>query len=160
MAKDTKKTAEKAQETTVDNIVDQLDAKNTMQDGVKEAALAKMDKDLKEKQVNELIRAIERATYINNRFVITLRKNRQEEKAIKEALAKSKELLDSLSDSKLPTDKYDEELNALDKKLGEAFNEAKNEENKNVEKLRKNFVSYWDAEWEYERRIRRIRNNW
>ena len=79
MAKETKEQKPaKAQETTVDNVVEQLRAKNLQSSTSVQAALEKMQKETEEKKRDEAIRAIKKFEYKNFRALLELRKRRAE----------------------------------------------------------------------------------
>lgn len=149
MAKETKEQKPaKAQETTVDNVVEQLRAKNLQSSTSVQAALEKMQKETEEKKRDEAIRAIKKFEYKNFRALLELRKRRAEEKATKEYLAGSKQILDDYLAEKLTRVEADKKSEEIEEAKRKAFSEAEKDFSNQCRELKDAYPGYWCYEWD------------
>lgn len=140
-----------AQETTVDNIEEQIKSGNKMEEDIVKAAEAEIKKEKDEKKKQQMKLAILEATYINSRELLELRKRRKEANATKEALAATKEALDELKSGKITPREYENKIAEVAKKKGEDFRNIDKNHQEMVNELKGNFPNYYSLEWEYER---------
>lgn len=139
------------QETTVENIEEQIKSANKMEEDIVKAAEEQIKKEKDDKKKQEMKLAILEATYINNRELLELRKRRKEANATKEALAATKENLDALKGGKLTPREYEKALSEVAKKKAEEFQKIDKNHQELVKELQDNFPNYYSLEWEYER---------
>lgn len=143
------------QETTVENIEEQIKNENKFGDNVLKEAEAQIQKEKDEKKVKILKDRMCKADYVNKRELLELKKRRKEANATKESLTATKEALDELKAGKITPKEYDDKLAAIDKTKREVFNTIDKEHNKLVEELRNGYTGYYSWNWEYERRCNR-----
>lgn len=153
MAKNEKNAAKAATkaEVTVENIEEQIHSDNKMEDSIVAQAEADLQKEKDEKKKQELKEALVMAEYINKRDVLKIKKPRDEEKVIKEALNASKENLDKLRSGEITPRQYDAAMLEVSKKRRDEFNKIDEKYRKLVIELKNNFPSYYSPDWEYER---------
>lgn len=140
------------QETTVENIEEQIKNENKFGDNVLKEAEAQIQKEKDEKKVRILKDRMCKADYVNKRELLELKKRRKEAAATKESLTATKEALDELKVGKITPTEYDDKLAAIDKTKREAFNNIDKEHNKLVEELRNGYTGYYSWDWEFEHR--------
>lgn len=165
MAKETKKVAtataekptQKSEITTVteETIEAQIKSENKMDDKALTEALDLIQKEKDEKKAYTLKGCICKADYINKRELIALRKRRAEEKATKAFLEFSKESLEKLKTGVITPDEYNKELEKCDCEKRKAFNKIEEGNSELIGELRNNYPSYYNYDWEYERRCNR-----
>lgn len=143
------------QETTVENIEEQIKNENKFGENVLKEAEEQIQKEKDEKKVRILKDRMCKADYVNKRELLELKKRRKEANATKESLTATKEALDELKAGKITPTEYDGKLAAIDKTKREAFNNIDKEHNKLVEELRNGYTGYYNWDWEYERRCNR-----
>lgn len=151
------KTAQVAngQETTVENIEEQIKSENKFGENVLAEAEAQIQKEKDEKKVRELKDRICKADYVNKRELLELKKRRKEANATKESLTATKEALDKLKGGEITPVEYDKMLKEIDKKKYDDFNEIDKAHNELVTELRNGYNGYYSFDWEYERRCNR-----
>ena len=94
MAKDVKKQGTGA-ETSEENVLDVIKKGNLLQEKNVADALAEIEKETNDKKKEDAKSMILQSQYNNLKALLQLRSRRREEKATKEYLTKTKELLDS-----------------------------------------------------------------
>ena len=152
MAKETKE--KKVTETVVineENVKDQLKAGNLLKDKNVQTALENIKKTEDERQVREATNMIMCAKYLNTKELLQLRARRREEKATKEALSKSKELLDKALTGQITPQEYKTEKNKLAEEKRKAIQESEKELNSDMSELRNSYTGEYRymAEWDY-----------
>lgn len=150
MAKETKKTTA-AVELSEENVKDQVKNGNLLKDANVQTALENIKKKEDERQVREATNMIMCAKYVNTKELLQLRARRREEKATKEALSKSKELLDkALAGEITPTEYKAEKDKAIEEKK-KAIQESNKELDNDMRELRNSYTGEYRymAEWDY-----------
>ena len=142
------------QETTVENIEEQIRSGNKFNEDLAEKAKKRNSEKEEERKIAELAEAQSVARYCNRRELLELKKRRKEEKATKECLNKTKELLDKLEGGELTKVQYDTEIRKAYKKKAEDFTEIDKWFNELTEELKKSFDG-WVGTWEYNSRYNR-----
>lgn len=154
MAKDNKKPAEAKEnksavtEMTAENVMEVIKNKNLMTDDAVKAAAEQIEKDKAEDQKREAMRAIKRFEYKNASALIELRKRRAEEKATKEHLTKTKEILDGYlagKTTRVESEKLEKEAEEAKRK---AFKDIEQEFNQNYRELRDAYPGYYSYDWD------------
>ena len=149
MAKETKKTT--AAELSEENVKEQLKNGNLLKDANVQTALENIKKKEDERQVQEATNMIMCAKYVNTKELLQLRARRREEKATKEALSKSKELLDkALAGEITPTEYKAAKDKAMEEKR-KAIQESNKELDTDMRELRNSYTGDYRymAEWDY-----------
>lgn len=154
MAKENKKGAEqkpaenKTVELTAENVMDMVKAKNLQTETSVASALAEIEKESDEKKKREAKDAILKFQYKNANALIEIRQRRAEEKATKEYLTGTKEILDQFLAGKITlieANKKDEELNKTKEK---AFNDIRKQFDEDRQELRNAYPNNWSYRWE------------
>ena len=148
--------AEKAKKTTAvelneENVKEQVKNGTLLKDANVQTALEKINKREDERQVREATNMIMCAKYVNTKELLQLRARRREEKATKEALSKSKELLDkALAGEITPTEYKAEKDKAMEEKR-KAIQESNKELDNDMRELRNSYTGEYRymAEWDY-----------
>ena len=153
MAKNEKNAAKAATKTevTVENIEEQIKSDNKMEDSIVAQAEADLQKEKDDKKKAEMKEALVMAEFINKRELLKIRKPREEEKVIKEALNATKEYLDKLRAGEITPRQYDAAMFEVSKKRRDEFNKIDEKYRNLVIELKNNFPSYYSPDWEYER---------
>lgn len=169
MAKNNKNAAPAAQteetkvtsavETTVENIEEQIKSGNKFNEDLAEKAKKRNSERDEERKVAELAEVQSSARYCNKRELLELKKRRKEEKATKECLDKTKNLLDDLESGKITKNEYKDKISEAYKEKFKAFDEIDKWFNGLVNELKNGFDG-WTGEWEYNNRNRRGYNCW
>ncbi len=149
MAKNEKVAATAAKnETSVENVVEQLKAGNKFEEDVKNEAIAQLEKDKKERQVAELKRAINKSSYDEKKCLLSLRKSRAQEKLVKERLKSLDEAIEELKDGKLTPTEYNKKCDEIKETHRKSLNDVEKEFEEYYRELRNAFPSYWGWDWE------------
>ncbi len=149
MAKNEKVAATAAKnETSVENVVEQLKAGNKFEEDVKNEAIAQLEKDKKERQVAELKRAINKSSYDEKKCLLSLRKSRAQEKLVKERLKSLDEAIEELKDGKLTPTEYNKKCDEIKETHRKSLNDIEKEFEEYYRELRNAFPSYWGWDWE------------
>ena len=149
MAKDNKKqeTATVAA-TSEENVMDVIKTGNLLKESNVAAALAEIEKEKDEKQKQEAKEMICIAQYNNLKALLQLRARRREERATKEFLSKTKEILDQVLAGKLTPNEYKAKKNELEEQKRKACNESDSELRKESTELQSSYEGryryYWD----------------
>lgn len=149
MAKDTKKqeTANVAA-TSEENVMDVIKTGNLLKESNVAAALAEIEKEKDEKQKQEAKEMICVAQYNNLKALLQLRARRREERATKEFLSKTKEVLDQVLAGKLTPNEYKAKKNELEEQKRKACIESDAELRKESMELQNSYEGryryYWD----------------
>ena len=149
MAKDTKKqeTANVAA-TSEENVMDVIKTGNLLKESNVAAALAEIEKEKDEKQKQEAKEMICVAQYNNLKALLQLRARRREERATKEFLSKTKEVLDQVLAGKLTPNEYKAKKNELEEQKRKACTESDAELRKESIELQNSYEGryryYWD----------------
>lgn len=164
MANKNQKAAQTAQAQTTkvndaeDNVMEEIRSKNIGEQSIAEA----VDKQLKDEQNQRLIEDTKRkvceAEYCNLKARLMLRARRREEKATKEYLTATKELLDQLRGYKnekgefvaptLTIFQYEDKRREITKKRKDAFSESDRQFREEMKELRYQYPQYWSYEWD------------
>jgi hypothetical protein len=152
MAKETKneKAAEKVA-VSEENIKDVIKNGNLLKDKNVQTALENIKKNEDERQVREATSMIMCAKYVNAKELLQLRARRREEKITKEALVKSKELLDKVLEGKLTPNEYKDEKRKLREEKSKSMSESDKELSQDMSELRNSYTGEYryQAEWDY-----------
>lgn len=142
-----------------DKIMDEIRSKN-----IGEASLAVLaQQQIKDEQNKRLVedkkRKILEAQYVNAKARLMLRARRREERATKDYLTGTKELLDQLtgivddagkvvSEPTLTIFQYEEKRREIRKKKDDAFRESSKQFDEEMKELRYQYPNYWSYEWD------------
>jgi Asp-tRNA(Asn)/Glu-tRNA(Gln) amidotransferase A subunit family amidase len=150
MAKETKKTAAVVAPTE-ENIKEVVKNGNLLKDENVQTALENIKKKEDERQVREATNMIMCAKYVNAKELFQLRARRREEKATKEALSKSKELLDKALAGQITPTEYKKEKEKLSEEKRKAIQESNKELDADMSELRNSYTGEYRymAEWDY-----------
>lgn len=154
MAKEQKKTAEKAEgklvELNEENVQDEVRNGNLLKDKNVQAALEKIQKEEDEHQVNEAQNMIMCAKYINTKELFQTRARRREAKITKETLAKCTEVLNDVLAGKVTPTEYRDKKREIMKKKEEEFRESNKQLDADLKELRNSFTGRYEyrAEWD------------
>lgn len=151
MAKENKKPATAEVATSEENIKDIVKNGNLLKDENVQKALEDIKKKEDERQVREATNMIMCAKYVNAKELFQLRARRREEKATKEALSKSKELLDKALSGQITPTEYKTEKDKLSEEKRKAIQESNKELDADMRELRNSYTGEyrWMAEWDY-----------
>lgn len=146
-----KKGATQAVEPNEENIKEVVKNGNLLQDKNVQTALENIKKSEDERQVREATNMIMCAKYINAKELFQLRARRREEKATKESLAKSKELLDKALAGQITPTEYKEERQKLIEEKQKAIRESDKELQKDIRELQNSYTGDYRymAAWDY-----------
>lgn len=138
MAKDekTKKAQEATEGVTVDNVMEQIRQKNLMPEGIAKEVADEIAEEEKKHKKSELKEAVLRASCENCGALISLRKQRREEKHLKTYLEKTKSLLDDLANGKLTVAEYNKAIQSAKEEKRKGYDEVEKEYNDNIRELR------------------------
>lgn len=151
MAKETKSAAKAAQtpvEVTSENVLDQLRAKNCVNQAAVDAAMKEIEKENDEKLKHEAKYAIKESQYTNMKELLELRKRRNEEKATKKCLEASRETLDKMLTGELTPNEYREEKKRFLREKQEEFRTIEQDHSKALRELKDAYPGYWSYEWD------------
>ena len=149
MAKENKKqeTATVAA-TSEENVMDVIKTGNLLKESNVAAALAEIEKEKDEKQKQEAKEMICIAQYNNLKALLQLRARRREERATKEFLSKTKEILDQVLAGKLTPNEYKAKKNELKEQKRKVCTESDAELRKESDELQNSYEGryryYWD----------------
>lgn len=150
MTKEVKNQAKKVELPTNDeNVMTNIRERNLLKEDNIAKALEEIENDNDEKQQREAKAAILCATYQNNKSLIKLRSRRREEKATKNLLVESKELLDGLIAKKFTVKEYNEKRAELKRKFHEENAKNDNIYSNELDELRANFGNSFRWDWDY-----------
>lgn len=150
MTKEVKNQAKKVELPTNDeNVMTNIRERNLLKEDNIAKALEEIENDNDEKQQREAKAAILCATYQNNKSLIKLRSRRREEKATKNLLVESKELLDGLIAKKFTVKEYNEKRMELKRKFSEENAKNDNIYSNELDELRANFGNNFQWNWDY-----------
>lgn len=150
MTKEVKNQAKKVELPTNDeNVMTNIRERNLLKEDNIAKALEEIENDNDEKQQREAKAAILCATYQNNKSLIKLRSRRREEKATKNLLVESKELLDGLIAKKFTVKEYNEKRMELKRKFREENAKNDNIYSNELGELRANFGNNFRWDWDY-----------
>lgn len=135
-------------EVTTENVVEQLKAGNKFEEDVTNEAINQLKKEKKDRQVNELKRAINRASYDEKKCLISLRKGRAVEKLSKERLKNLDVCIDELKNGKLTPVEYEKKTDAVKEEHRKKMAELDKEYEEYYRELRNAFPSFWGWDWE------------
>lgn len=152
MAKETKTAAKATQttpvEVTSENVLEQLRAKNCVNQAAVDAAMAEIEKENDDKLKYEAKNAIKESQYTNMKELLELRKRRNEEKATKKCLNASKESLDKMLAGEITPNEYREEKKKFLREKSEEFRTIEQDHNKALRELQNAYPGYWSYEWD------------
>ena len=150
MTKEVKKQGQRVELPTNDeNVMTNIRERNLLKEDNIAKALEEIENDNDEKQQREAKAAILCATYQNNKSLIKLRSRRREEKATKNLLAESKELLDGLIAKKFTVKEYYKKRMELKGKFHEENAKNDNIYSNELDELRANFGNNFQWDWDY-----------
>lgn len=163
MAKEKKAAAQTAEvkneqnaqvETSIENIEEQIKAGNKFNEELAKKAAEKNAEDEEKRKVAELAQQQSIADWVNKRELLDLKKRRKEDRATKECLTKTKELLDDLNNGKLTVLEYKNKIKGVYRDKFKTFDEIDKWFNDLVSELRNCYVG-WESNWEYNNRNNR-----
>lgn len=150
MTKEVKKQGQRVELPTNDeNVMTNIRERNLLKEDNIAKALEEIENDNDKKQQKEAKDAILCATYQNNKSLIKLRSRRREEKATKNLLVESKELLDDLIAKKFTVKEYYEKRMELKRKFHEENTKNDNIYSNELDELRANFGNNFRWDWDY-----------
>jgi hypothetical protein len=134
-----------------ENVKDMIKNGNLLKDANVQTALENIKKKEDEHQVQEATNMIMCAKYVNTKELLQLRARRREEKITKEALTKSKELLDEVLSGKLTPTEYKKKKSEIAKEKSDAMRASDNELKDDINELRNSYTGNYRymAEWDY-----------
>ena len=145
-------------ELTAENVMDQIRSKNIGDQSINEQANKLLKDEQNERKVRETKRAIAKAQYTNLKALLMLRKQRLEEKAIKEYLNETKSYLDEFAgytndknefvNPTITVAEYEDKIAEAKKKKRDAFREAQKKYDIEYRELRNQYPEYWAYEWD------------
>lgn len=145
-------------ELTAENVMDQIRSKNIGDQSINEQANKLLKDEQNERKVRETKRAIAKAQYTNLKALLMLRKQRLEEKAIKEYLNETKSYLDEFAgytndknefvNPTITVAEYEDKITEAKKKKRDAFREAQKKYDTEYRELRNQYPEYWAYEWD------------
>lgn len=145
-------------ELTAENVMDQIRSKNIGDQSINEQANKLLKDEQNERKVRETKRAIAKAQYTNLKALLMLRKQRLEEKAIKEYLNETKSYLDEFAgytndknefvNPTITVAEYEDKIAEAKKKKRDAFREAQKKYDIEYRELRNQYPEYWEYEWD------------
>lgn len=145
-------------ELTAENVMDQIRSKNIGDQSINEQANKLLKDEQNERKVHETKRAIAKAQYTNLKALLMLRKQRLEEKAIKEYLNETKSYLDEFAgytndknefvNPTITVAEYEDKIAEAKKKKRDAFREAQKKYDIEYRELRNQYPEYWAYEWD------------
>lgn len=152
-------TAPQVENPVEDKTMDEIRSKN-----IGEASLTVLaNQQIKDEQNKRLVedkkRKILEAQYVNMKARLMLRARRREEKATKEYLTETKDLLDQLtgviddngkvvSEPTLTIFQYEEKRREIRKKKDDAFRESSKQFDEEMKELRYQYPNYWSYDWD------------
>lgn len=145
MAKDVKK-QETGVETSEENVLDVIKKGNLLQEKNVADALAEIEKETNDKKKEEAKTMILQSQYNNLKALLLLRSRRREEKATKEYLTKTKELLDSALAGKITPAEYKVKKDELTQEMRKQCTESDNVYQKELKELHNSYAgryAYW-----------------
>lgn len=134
-----------------ENVKDMIKNGNLLKDANVQTALENIKKKEDEHQVQEATSMIMCAKYVNTKELLQLRARRREEKITKEALTKSKELLDEVLSGKLTPTEYKKKKSEIAKEKSDAMRASDNDLKDDINELRNSYTGNYRymAEWDY-----------
>ena len=145
MAKDVKK-QETGAETSEENVLDVIKKGNLLQEKNIADALAEIEKETNDKRKEEAKTMILQSQYNNLKALLLLRSRRREDKATKEYLTKTKELLDSALAGEITPAKYKVKKNELTQEMRKQCTESDNVYQNELKELHNSYAgryAYW-----------------
>ena len=136
MAKENKKAPEATTEVTAENVMEQIRNKNLMPEGIAEEVTKEIEEEERNAKKSDLKDAILRASCENCNALISLRKQRHEEKHLKTYLEKTKSLLDDLKTGKLTVVEYNKAIQSAKDEKRKGYDEVQKEYSDNIKELR------------------------
>ena len=152
-------TAPQVENPVEDKTMDEIRSQN-----IGEASLTVLaNQQIKDEQNKRLVedkkRKILEAQYVNMKARLMLRARRREERATKEYLTETKDLLDQLtgvvddkgkvvSETTLTIFQYEEKRREIRKKKDDAFRESSKQFDEEMKELRYQYPNYWSYEWD------------
>ena len=134
--------------TSEENVMDVIKTGNLLKESNVAAALAEIEKEKDEKQKQEAKEMICIAQYNNLKALLQLRARRREERATKEFLSKTKEVLDQVLAGKLTPNEYKAKKNELEEQKRKACADSDTEFRKESLELQSSYEGkyryYWD----------------
>ena len=147
MAKDVKTQRTKV-ETSEENVLDVIKKGNLLQEENVAAALSEIEKETNDKKKEEAKTMILQSQYNNLKALLQLRSRRREEKATKEYLTKTKELLDGALAGKITPAEYrvkkDELKQEMRKQCADSDNIYQNELKELHNSYAGRYAYWWD----------------
>lgn len=148
MAKEEKKKAAQAVETTEDNVMEEIRKGNLLDEEVIKLGDEKDNEEEKERLVAEYRRAKNKAKYLNYKALLQLRARRREEKATKQWLNDTKDEFEKLKAGKLTPTEYEKARKEAYEKYRKASEESDSTLSNEMQELKRQFPGYYCYDWD------------
>lgn len=132
---------------TAENVVEQIKSGNKFEIGIADEAIAKIAKDNKERKVEELATAINKADYDEKSCLLGLRKNRALETPTKARLKALDEAIGKLKNGEITPLEYDKERERIKEEHRKAVDSINKEYEEYNRELRNAYPRYWGWDW-------------
>ena len=145
MAKDVKKQGTEV-ETSEENVLNIIKKENLLHEKNVADALAEIEKETSDKKKEEAKTMILQSQYNNLKALLLLRSRRREDKATKEYLTKTKELLNSTLAGKITPAEYKVKKDELTQEMRKQCTESDNVYQKELKELHNSYAgryAYW-----------------
>lgn len=133
--------------TSEENVMDVIKTGNLLKESNVATALAEIEKEKDEKQKQEAKEMICIAQYNNLKALLQLRARRREERATKEYLSKTKDILDQVLAGKLTPTEYRVKKDELEEQKRKACTESDNELRKESMELQNSYEGRYRYYW-------------
>lgn len=152
-------TAPQVENPVEDKTMDEIRSKNIGEASLTVLANQQIKDEQNQRLVEDKKRKILEAQYVNMRARLMLRARRREERATKEYLTETKDLLDQLtgviddngkvvSEPTLTIFQYQEKRREIRKKKDDAFRESSKQFDEEMKELKYQYPNYWSYEWD------------
>lgn len=131
------------------NVLDSIKNGNKMPEGLAKEVMQKIADEEKEKKSSELKSAILKAGYWNKKELLQLRSRRREEKITKDALTRSKEVLDKLCGGEITPTEYEKLLKESNNDKSKAVQESNKTYREELRELQNSLNGSYVYDWDY-----------
>lgn len=131
------------------NVLDSIKNGNKMPEGLAKEVMQKIADEEKEKKSSELKSAILKAGYWNKKELLQLRSRRREEKITKDALTRSKEVLDKLCGGEITPTEYEKLLKESNIDKNKAVQESNKTYREELRELQNSLNGSYVYDWDY-----------
>ena len=132
---------------TAENVVEQIKSGNKFEVGIADEAIAKIAKDNKNRKVEELAAAINKADFDEKSCLLGLRKNRALETPTKARLKALDEAIEKLKNGKITPIEYDKERERIKEEHRKAVDSINKEYEEYNRELRNSYPRYRGWDW-------------